>query len=130
MNGLADFSNNYNYIIIAKKGEKVYYWCYDYTTEHKAQGALITRRAIREKKDEFDIIEVFKVTYHIFGRSGKWRDREQVLKWLYNDYLNWKKHYDYYDKMWDKVTTKRCWQELAYEKYLSVKNNTLLNEVE
>jgi hypothetical protein len=130
MNGLADFSNDYNYIVIAKKGEKVYYWCYDYTTEHKAQGALITRQAIRERKDEFDSIEVFKVTYHIFGNSGKWRDREQVLKWLYNDYLNWKKFYDDEDKRCNKVTTKRSWQELAYEKYLSVKNNTLLNEVE
>ena len=130
MNSLRDFSDNYNYIIIAKKGEKIYYWCYDYTTEYKAQGALMTRQAIRERKDEFDDIKVIKVTYHIFGRSGKWRDREQVLKWLYKDYLNWKKSYDDEDKRCNKITTDRFWQELAYEKYLSVKNNTILNEVD
>ena len=130
MNGLSDFSDNYNYIIIAKKGEKIFYWCYDYTTEYKAQSALMTRQAIRERKDEFDSIEIFKVTYHIFGRSGKWRDREQVLKWLYNDFLNWKKFYDDEDKRCNKITIKRFWQELAYEKYLSVKNNILLNKVD
>jgi len=130
MNNLRDFSDNYNYIIIAKKGKKIYYWCYDYTTEYKAQGALMARKAIRERKEEFDDIKVIKVTYHIFGRSGKWRDRKQVLKWLYNDFLNWKKYYDDEDRRCNKITIDRFWQELAYEKYLSVKNNTILNEVD
>lgn len=104
----------YNYIIVGTKDGVVYYWCYDYSTEHSAKGAFLTRAKVREKLKEFDTVEVKKVDFYLFGKSAMWRTKANVVKWLYKDYLHWKKSYDDWN---DPADGKRFWQRLAYNKY-------------
>ena len=115
MNCLKDIEENAcNYIIVGTKDGVTYYWCYDYSTEHFAQGALSTRTKVREKLKEFDTVEVKKVDFYLFGKSAMWRTKANVVKWLHKDYLHWKKSYDDWHKP---ANGKRFWQRLAYNKY-------------
>ena len=116
MNCLRDIENDtHNYVIIGVKDGVTYYWCYDYSTEHNAKGALSTRAKVREKLTEFDTVEVRKVDFYLFGKSATWRTKEKIINWLYKDFLHWKETYDNWHTPAD---SKRFWQKLAYNKYL------------
>ena len=115
MNCLKDFEKDTrNYIIVGTKDGVAYYWCYDYSTEHFAKGALSTRAKVRDKLAEFDTVEVKKVDFYLFGKSATWRTKEKVASWLYKDYLHWKQSYDNWHTL---VDGKRFWEKLAYNKY-------------
>ena len=88
------------YIIVGVKNGVPYYWCYDYITEYRAKGALVTRAKVREKLKEFDTVEVREVDMCLFCNCAEWKTKEQILDWFYDDVLHAEENYGW---LWDSI---------------------------
>jgi hypothetical protein len=116
------------YFLVGIKNNEKYFWCYDYDTEHKARGAIYTRKQVRERANDFDEIIVCERREGLFGKPSlpHWRTKEETLNCLYEKYLKkkelcandpWYHQGEVFEKCANTVITQR------YIKYLFVKNN-------
>ena len=102
-----------NYIIVGVKNGIPYYWCYDYTTEYRAKGALLTRAKVREKVKEFDTVEIRAVNIGLFCECAKWKTKEQIVNWFYNEIQHYEEGYDWL--LGDLKTSAIKWAKNRYQ---------------